>query len=772
MRGGTWYPTRQGGQVRVVDVIDEAIGALKRVFGYETYRPGQREIVEAVLAKRDALALMPTGGGKSLTYQLPAVMGDGLTVVISPLIALMQDQVERLEAVGVPATAITSALAAEERERREAAALRGAYRLLYVAPERLTSPQFLALLGALSERVGLALLAVDEAHCVSEWGHDFRPEYRQIHRVRAHYPDVPILALTATATERVRRDIVEQLRLRDPLCHVASFDRPNLSYAVRRRTPGAYRELLNMIRALHQEQPGAPGIVYCQSRSGVDGLAARLVADGVRALPYHAGLDAETRTRNQEAFVRDRVPVLVATVAFGMGIAKPDIRLVAHMDAPRNLESYYQESGRAGRDGDPARCILFFSLADRAKAEYFIGQMSAPEQQRIARQQLGQVVSYAFDRGCRRRQLLAYFGEEYAEASCGNCDNCLRGSGELVDRTVEAQKLLSAVARTGQRFGLRYVVDVLRGSASEKIMERGHQELSVYGIGRDQPAEVWRELGELLLAGDLLAENTDTPSGFPTVRLTPGSWEVLRGQRQVRLPAAQATAETGTWSERGRQVADELDENGWALFERLRTLRRELAEEREAPAFVVFPDAALRDMARRRPGTSEQFGRIAGVGRRKQEEFAEPFTAAIQAFCRERGIEPWPDTPVGGAGAADGGTQRSERRRQVHDGSTAYASYELFRAGKSPEDVAAARGLALATVLGHLVALMEVGVPVAIERLMPDEHRQRIVAALRTVDRSEGMKPVKEQLGEDISYDEIRVVRAWLRTSGGEPRGS
>jgi ATP-dependent DNA helicase RecQ len=746
--------------------MDAAAAALKRVFGYETFRPGQREVVEAVLARRDALALMPTGGGKSLTYQLPAVMADGLTVVISPLIALMQDQVERLDAAGVAATALTSALATEERERREAAALRGAYRLLYVAPERLTSPQFLALLGALSERVGLALLAVDEAHCVSEWGHDFRPEYRQIHRVRAHYPDVPILALTATATERVRRDIVEQLRLRDPLCHVASFDRPNLYYEVRRRTPGAYRELLGMIRALHQEQQGAPAIVYCQSRSGVDGLAARLVTDGVQALPYHAGLDAETRARNQEAFVRDRVPVLVATVAFGMGIAKPDVRLVAHMDAPRNLESYYQESGRAGRDGDPARCMLFFSLADRAKAEYFIGQMSEPEQQRIARQQLGQVVSYAFDRGCRRRQLLAYFGEEYTEASCGNCDNCLGGGGELVDRTVDAQKLLSAVARTGQRYGMRYVVDVLRGSASEKILERGHQELSVYGIGRDQPAEAWRELGSLLLVEGLLAENTDGPSGYPTVRLTPSSWEVLRGQRQVRLPAVQASGGGGMRGERGRQVADELDEAGWALFERLRTLRRELAEEREVPAFVVFPDSALRDMARRRPGTADQFGHIAGVGRRKQEEFAEAFTFAIQAFCRERGIETWPTQPGPGM-AADESAARPERRRQVHDGSTAYTSYELFRAGKSLEEVAAARGLALSTVLGHLMALMEVGVPVAIERLVPDEHRRRIVEALRTADPSEGMKAVKEQLGEDVSYEEIRVVRAWLRTGGG-----
>ncbi len=521
--------------------MDAVADALKRWFGYDTFRAGQREIMDAVLAGRDALALMPTGGGKSLTYQLPATLLPGVTVVVSPLIALMKDQVDRLTANGVASVAITSALDLDERIRREREALAGKYRLLYVAPERLVSPDFLALLDAMQRERGIALFAVDEAHCVSEWGHDFRPEYRQIGRVRERFAGIPMLALTATATDRVRGDILSQLRLREPLVHVASFNRPNLLYDVRQKSKQSYAELLAVLRELRRENPDAPAIIYCLSRNGVDSLCAKLVDDGIRAAPYHAGLSPQERIRNQDAFIRDQTTTLVATVAFGMGVSKPDVRLVAHMDTSRNLESYYQESGRAGRDGEPARCLLFYSVGDRARVEYFINEMSDEEQQRIARQQFQRVLTWAMDGGCRRRGLLAYFGETLAEENCGACDNCLNPT-EREDRTVDAQKLLSAVARTNQRFGIAYVVSVLRGARTQAILDRRHDELSVYGIGAEQSAEEWRRLAHALLAEGLLTENAESgylSHGAPDARCMGGAARPAAGRG---CPPAHAAA--------------------------------------------------------------------------------------------------------------------------------------------------------------------------------------------------------------------------------------
>src|SRR5436305_7952251 len=432
---------------------------LKQHFGHETFWAGQREIVEQVLAGRDAFVLMPTGGGKSLTYQLPALLMPGLTIVVSPLIALMQDQVDRLRANGIAATFINSSLHSNERFQWELAAAHGAVKLLYVAPERLMGQNFLYFLDEIQSNVGLSLLAVDEAHCVSEWGHDFRPEYRQLGKLRSRYPDVPMLALTATATERVQDDIITQLRLRDPYIHIASFNRPNLSYEVRHKDKGSYKELLQLLR----EQPGAPIIIYCHSRRSVDELSEMLKRDGIRALPYHAGLTNEQRTENQNRFIRDDVPVLVATIAFGMGISKPDVRAVIHYDLPRNLEGYYQESGRAGRDGLPANCILFFNAGDRVRLEFTIASRTSEQEQLIARQQLQQVVAYCEGLVCRRKVLLAYFGETFGSNNCGNCDVCVR-EVEVEERTIDAQKFLSCVARTRERFGMRHTIDVLRGA--------------------------------------------------------------------------------------------------------------------------------------------------------------------------------------------------------------------------------------------------------------------------------------------------------------------
>ncbi|MBV9616168.1 MAG: DNA helicase RecQ, partial [Ktedonobacteraceae bacterium] len=464
--------------------------ALKQYFGHDTFLPGQLEVISMALDRRDTLVLMPTGGGKSLTYQLPALLLPGLTVVISPLIALMQDQVHRLQANGISATFINSSLSPDERAQREAAALRGEVKLLYVAPERILTLSFMTLLDEVQRRAGLSLLAVDEAHCVSEWGHDFRPEYCQLGMLRERYPSTPMLALTATATERVRQDILKQLKLHNPHIHIGSFNRPNLSYEVHPKDKNTYRELLRLLKTSEETSV----IIYCLSRKSVDELSACLQRDGIRALPYHAGLSNELRREHQERFIRDDVPVLVATIAFGMGIAKPDVRAVIHYDLPKTLEGYYQESGRAGRDGLPAQCVLFLNYGDRHKIEFLIAEKGGEQEQRIARQQLNQMLAYAESTVCRRRILLGYFGETLPTDNCGNCDNCL-SPHTIQDCTIEAQKFLSCVARTGERFGMRYIIEVLRGANTQKIRDFGHDQLSTYGIGRDLSMDEWLYLG-------------------------------------------------------------------------------------------------------------------------------------------------------------------------------------------------------------------------------------------------------------------------------------
>src|SRR6266568_2549839 len=505
---------------------------LKQHFGFERFWAGQREIVEQVLAGRDAFVLMPTGAGKSLTYQLPALLMPGLTIVVSPLIALMQDQVDRLRANGIAATFINSSLDSNERFQREQAAAHGAVKLLYVAPERLMGQNFLYFLDEIQSNVGLSLLAVDEAHCVSEWGHDFRPEYRQLGRLRSRYTKVPMLALTATATERVRDDILEQLRLYEPYTHIASFDRPSLYYEVRTKHKGSYGELVQLLR----EQGDASVLVYCQSRKSVDDLSEALRHEGIRALPYHAGLTSEQRSEHQTSFIRDEVPVLVATIAFGMGIAKPDVRAVIHYDMPKSLEGYYQESGRAGRDGLPAQCIFFFNYSDRAKFEYILAQKETEEEIRIARQQIQQVVAYGESTMCRRRALLEYFGETREQENCGNCDNCLHPQMQLEDRSSDARKLLICIYKTQQRFGLRHIIDILRGANTQRIRSLGHDQLNIYGIGKDMSVSEWQRLSRALIQQELLSEITD--DGYPILRLNKLSAEVIRRQRTVEIPAA------------------------------------------------------------------------------------------------------------------------------------------------------------------------------------------------------------------------------------------
>src|SRR5438034_224600 len=500
----------------------QSLLALKKYFGYDAFRPLQQEIIDDALAGRDVFALMPTGGGKSLCFQLPALLRDGLTIVVSPLISLMKDQVDALRASGIAATFLNSALDRHEAVERLRGLNHGEYRLLYVAPERLMLDGFL-------ERAlnwNITQIAIDEAHCISEWGHDFRPEYRELKKLRRHMPGVPIMALTATATERVRKDIVDQLHLDDARCYVASFNRPNLTYRVVPKS-SPYEQVLTFIRS----RPNESGIVYCASRKTADSLATKLNDDGVNAKPYHAGLQAKERTKHQELFLRDDARVITATIAFGMGINKPNVRFVVHHDLPKNIESYYQETGRAGRDGLPSECELLFSASDVVKQRRFIEEKSEREQ-RIAREQLRDMIHYAETRDCRRATLLKYFCEEFP-ASCNGCDNCLEPR-EMFDGTVPAQKLLSCIQRVRQKsgfsFGLNHIVDVLNGADTEPIRQRGHDQLSTYGIGQDLKRGAWLAIGRELLRLGLV---TAAPGRFATLELTEAGWAALRERTQI-----------------------------------------------------------------------------------------------------------------------------------------------------------------------------------------------------------------------------------------------
>ena len=594
----------------------ELLGPLKRHFGHDQFRPLQREIVQDALAGQDVFVLMPTGGGKSLCFQLPALMREGLTIVVSPLIALMKDQVDALQTSGIPATYLNSTLNREEAKARWRGLHRGEYRMLYVAPERLMLDAFL-------ERAlnwNIAQFAIDEAHCISEWGHDFRPEYRELKKLRKHLPDVPLMALTATATERVRADIVKELKLRDPRCYVASFNRPNLTYRVVPKSV-PYEQLLAFIRS----RPNDSGIVYCASRKSTESLTRNLNEDGVNAKPYHAGLTNVERTKHQDAFLRDDVRVITATIAFGMGINKPNVRFVVHYDLPKNLESYYQETGRAGRDGLPSECILLFSPGDVAKQRHFIDEKSEKEA-RIARAQLQQMVHYAETRECRRGVLLEYFGEKFLPQSCDSCDNCLQPR-ETFDGTVHAQKLLSCVYRIHAKhrfgFGLGHVVDVLRGADTEAIRQRGHNELSTYGIGGELKRGEWQAIGRELLRLGLVQ---CAPGKFATLSLTPAGLEALRKRTSIVLTKQIDIAEKAA---RRRPGTIECDE---ALFERLRSLRRKLADERNVPAYIIFSDVSLREMARSYPTNANEFRRVPGVGEQKLKDFAELFLSEIRSY--------------------------------------------------------------------------------------------------------------------------------------------
>jgi len=619
-----------------MEAENQAGRLLREVFGYSQFRGEQRQIVEHLIAGGDALVLMPTGGGKSLCYQIPALAREGLGVVVSPLIALMQDQVAALREAGVRAAALNSAMSWPEVLETERQARRGELDLLYVAPERLLTERCLSLL----DECALALIAIDEAHCVSQWGHDFRPEYLQLAVLGDRYRGVPRIALTATADIATRKEMTERLRLSAPRVFIASFDRPNIRYRIAEKD-NPRRQLLQFIREAHD---GHAGIVYCLSRASVEETAAFLTRQGVDALPYHAGLDSATREDNQRRFIREDGIVMAATIAFGMGIDKPDVRFVAHLDLPKSIEGYYQETGRAGRDGRPADAWMVYGLQDVVQQRRMIDQSEASaDYKRVATARLDALLGLCETAQCRRVRLLDYFGEN--AAPCGNCDNCLERPGEW-DGTVAAQKLLSCIARchaaTGFGFGAQHVIDVLRGNRTAKVEQFRHDRLSTFGIGTDLEAAQWRSVLRQLVMLRLVQVDTER---YSVLRLTAASREVLRGERTIRL---RQVTERAAGRGAGRRKADRarasaaaapsvggadngLDGAHLALFQALRAWRLRIAREHGVPAYTIFHDATLEEIARRRPGSTAELGAVSGVGTKKLERYGEELLEIVTA---------------------------------------------------------------------------------------------------------------------------------------------
>ncbi|MFN7723498.1 MAG: DNA helicase RecQ [Rubrivivax sp.] len=605
-----------------------ALQVLHEVFGYTAFRGEQAEIVAHAAAGGDALVLMPTGGGKSLCYQVPAILrhraGQGVAIVVSPLIALMHDQVGALDELGVPAAYLNSSLEGEAARQVERDLMNGRLVMLYAAPERVLNPRFQAMLENLHERGKLSLFAIDEAHCVSQWGHDFREEYLGLSALHERFPDVPRLALTATADSHTRADIVERLQLQDARLFISSFDRPNIRYTIVEKDEPRKQ----LLRWLADEHEGDAGIVYCQSRKKVEETAQWLNAEGLNALPYHAGLDADVRRRHQDRFLREEGLVMVATVAFGMGIDKPDVRFVAHLDLPKNIEAYYQETGRAGRDGLPADAWMAYGLADVVNQRRMIDEGEAGEDfKRLQRSKLDALLGLAEAHDCRRVRLLAYFGED--SQVCGNCDNCLTPPATW-DATEAARKALSCIYRFhqngGQRFGTGHLIDVLRGKRTDKVAQYGHESLSTYGVGADVSEALWRGvLRQLIALGHVQAEGD-----YNTLSLTASAREVLRGEVQLLLRMPSETPKRarggGKTVRSGRGGADKppplpLDDAATGRFAALKAWRAEVAREHNLPAYVVFHDATLAEMARERPGTLDALAGISGVGAKKLEAY-------------------------------------------------------------------------------------------------------------------------------------------------------
>lgn len=709
---------------------------LKKFFGFSSFRPLQQEIISDSLAGKDVFAVLPTGGGKSLCFQLPALVRPGLTIVISPLIALMKDQVDALQAAGVAATFLNSSLAAGESRPRLRGLHNGEFRLLYVAPERLMHSGFLEDL----KKWNVGLFAIDEAHCISEWGHDFRPEYRQLRTLRGLFPGIPMMALTATATARVRDDIVAQLHLKDPARYVASFNRPNLIYRVAAKT-GAYGQILSYIRS----RPKESGIIYCQARKTTEELARKLSQDGITALPYHAGMENNERSQNQEKFLRDEARVVCATIAFGMGINKPNVRFVIHYDLPKNIEGYYQETGRAGRDGLPGECLLLFSPGDRVKQMRFIDEKTNPAEKEIARAQLEQMIHYAEIGNCRREFLLGYFGEQFAQKPCAACDNCLSPRAGW-DGTVASQKFLSCVYRirekSGFNVGIQHVVEVLRGADTDKIRKFGHEKLSTYNIGGEHSRADWAAIGRELVRLGFLHQNAEK---FNVVELTDAGRAALKSRQKIMLTKAMAA---GPVEHRVGDIA--CDE---ALFEKLRGLRKRLADERGVPPYVIFSDITLRLMARQYPASEPELSRVSGIGEKKMREFGQTFVREIKSHLQSNPRQIFADDSFSAAAAP----------RRAHLTDTVRDTLHFFRMGKTVSEIARFRGVKDSTIYGHLEQALLAGEKIDVSTLV-SAGAQREIANAFARHGFLALAPIVESLGGKYGYDECKIVRAILQT--------
>jgi ATP-dependent DNA helicase RecQ len=732
--------------------LDGLKAVILRHWGFRDFRPLQERAMRATLDGRDSLVVLPTGGGKSLCYQAPAVLMGGTTVVVSPLIALMKDQVDGLQACGVPAIQIDSSQSASERFAYSQDIRDGAIRLVFVSPERLVLTDFSRLLRDIDVRT----FAIDEAHCISHWGHDFRPEYRQLSRLRELFPHASVHAYTATATERVRRDIVAQLALRDPEVLVGNFDRPNLTYRVLPRQ-NELRQVLEVI----ERHPGEGGIVYCIARREVDDLAADLVKQGVKAVAYHAGLTAEQRKQAQDAFIAEQADVVVATVAFGMGIDRSNIRFVMHARMPKSVEHYQQETGRAGRDGLEAECVLLYSGADFASWRRIIEKSAEeaqadPEFVTSALQHLDHMDRYSRGAACRHRALVEYFGQSYAKPACSACDVCLGDTEEVPDALVVAQKILSCVARVNQGFGINHVVAVLRGEDTEAVRKRGHEKLSTYGLLKGHGKADMRDWIYQLIGQGVLLQQGDE---YPLLRLNDASWEVMKGKRSVRLiqlarkeKPAKAKAEGVSWEGVDRE-----------LFEALRGLRRTLAEARAVPPYVIVNDATLRELARVRPSSLEAMRRISGIGESRLRDFGEGFLGVIDGQCKARGLSR--DQKPGGRSLFDAPPAGPPRST-----ATSRTAFELYRKGAGIDEVARQTGRARSTAVEYLVRFIQEERPASVAAWVAEDVYLRVASSARQVGAAY-MRPIFVALGEQVPYDDIRVVLAHLATRG-EPPGA
>jgi ATP-dependent DNA helicase RecQ len=724
---------------------------LKDTFGYDTFRPLQQEVIENVMARRDTLAVMPTGGGKSLCYQIPSLLFEGLTVVVSPLISLMKDQVEQLRAYGVPALFLNSSLGPQEYQENMEYVKRGEVKLLYLAPETLLTPRILSMLSALK----IDCLTIDEAHCISEWGHDFRPEYRQIVEVRKRFPGAVCLALTATATERVRKDIRATLKFSTTNEFVASFNRENLYIEVGPKRDATLQTIQLLDR--HKDQSG---IIYCFSRKQVDELAAYLGSKGYSVRPYHAGLDDVDRRKNQEDFIRDDVQIIVATIAFGMGINKPNVRFVIHYDLPKSIEGYYQEIGRAGRDGLPAHCLLLYSYSDVAKLNYFIDQKSGDEK-RVAIEHLNAIVRFAEDEtNCRRKPLLDYFGEAFEADNCGSCDNCTSTPIELTDITIVAQKFLSCVKRVDEKFGAGHIVDVLLGSKNEKVLRWEHDKLSTYGIGVELTKKQWMHLARQLVQQGYLKQAGE----FHTLSLTLNALDALKKRSKI-MGVLQEVERAQKKS--GAQTDLDYDTT---LFSLLRMQRKVMADEAGVPPYVIFSDRTLTEMAAYYPQSIGSLLNISGVGQVKARQYGETFLEIIVTYCAKNNLKEISRSTASpspaGRRARDEG-EIGERTRLVA---------EAFNSGETIQNLMERYAVTLGTILEHLSRYLSAGKTLrngadlqTLTAATPDQ-QQAAFAAFEELGPAL-LKPVYDKLNGALTYDELKILRMmYLVANQGKPR--